>query len=241
MKLISWNCNGAFRNKYQALNYFNADVWVIPESESPATLHKQNSPLQTANHLWTGNNQTRGLSVFAFNGYQIRLADFFNSDYQYILPVWVTPPKLPEFLLIAVWTSRIKNNPDWDYIGQLCHFMENYRQVIPPQTIMMGDFNINMQWNKSYKKNHNYSHFLELCAQQDFISLYHELSGQAQGQEETPTIYFHRDPQRGYHIDYVYLHKQQLPNVKNFKIHGCEWLPLSDHTVLELDLLPPIK
>ena len=31
MKIISWNCNGAFRYKFDAILPFNADVWVIQE------------------------------------------------------------------------------------------------------------------------------------------------------------------------------------------------------------------
>lgn len=236
MKIISWNCNSAFRNKYTALESFKADLWVIPESESRQYLRQHNSPLAAEQHLWYGNKPSKGLSVFAFNGYEIRMADFFNPDYRHILPVIVTPPDNHEFLLIAVWASRVKDNPDWDYIGQMCHFMEYNRQHLPSQTIFMGDFNINMQWNSSFKKEHNYSRFLQLCTQENLISLYHHLSQESQGQETIPTSFFHRDPQRGFHIDYTFINKNLLPAVKNFTIHGTEWLPLSDHTILELEL-----
>lgn len=241
MKLISWNCNGAFRNKYHALNDFNADIWVIPESESHAYLGRHNSPLQSVSGLWCGNNHSKGLGVFAFNGYHIRTAAFFNPEFKYILPVTVTAPDNTEFLLIAVWASRVQTNPDWDYIGQLCYFMEHYASYLTPNTILVGDFNINMLWNKSFKKEHNYTRFLELCRENGFCSLYHELTQQPQGQETAYTSYFHHNPLRGFHIDYAYLNRQQLPNVKSFKIHGCEWLAFSDHTVLELELSPPAK
>lgn len=41
MKIISWNCNGGFRNKFQALEKFNADIWIIQESESPDYLKEK--------------------------------------------------------------------------------------------------------------------------------------------------------------------------------------------------------
>ena len=125
MKLLGWNCNGAFRRKYQALENFNADIWVVPESESPAYLLRHKSPLSSAQQLWCGQNQSKGLSVFAFNGCQISRADFFNPAYRHILPVNITTADKQKMLLIAVWASRVKDNSDWDYIGQLCHFMEH--------------------------------------------------------------------------------------------------------------------
>ena len=40
MKLISWNCNRAFRQKYSCLESYCADIIVAPESESPQKLAK---------------------------------------------------------------------------------------------------------------------------------------------------------------------------------------------------------
>ena len=36
MKIITWNCNGAFRKKYDFLNNFDWDIAVIQECENPA-------------------------------------------------------------------------------------------------------------------------------------------------------------------------------------------------------------
>lgn len=237
MKLLGWNCNGAFRRKYQALENFNADIWVVPESESPAYLLRHKSPLSSAQQLWCGQNQSKGLSVFAFNGCQISRADFFNPAYRHILPVNITTADKQKMLLIAVWASRVKDNSDWDYIGQLCHFMEHNGPLLPPQSLFLGDFNINMQWNDSFKKEHNYSRFLELCHTYGFTSLYHHLTGETQGQETTFTSYSHRIKRRGYHIDYAWLGRGLLRRAEAFRIHGGrEWLTRSDHMVLEVEL-----
>ena len=29
MKIITWNCNGAFRKKFENLSDFNADIYII--------------------------------------------------------------------------------------------------------------------------------------------------------------------------------------------------------------------
>ncbi len=56
MKIITWNCNGAFRNKYQALDHFNADILVIQECEDPA---QSNSDYEdwSREYLWIGKNK----------------------------------------------------------------------------------------------------------------------------------------------------------------------------------------
>lgn len=236
MKLISWNCNGAFCRKYPALNKFNADIWIIPESESPQYLAEHNYKLPADNHLWCGDRPYRGLSVFSFHGYKIRNADFFDNRFKHILPIIVTTPNNQEFLLITVWACRVKDNPDWDYIGQMCYFMEKYSQYFDSNTVMAGDFNINMQWNKSFKKEHNYTRFLQLCSENGLYSLYHQLSQEPQGQETIPTSFYRRNPSRGFHIDYIYLPQELNNKVKNFQIHGVEWLSLSDHVPLELEI-----
>ena len=43
MKIISWNCNGAFRKKFSKILDFDADIHVIQECEDPARSDGQNS------------------------------------------------------------------------------------------------------------------------------------------------------------------------------------------------------
>jgi exonuclease III len=65
MKIVTWNCNGAFRKKFEHLSHINADIYVIQECEDPENCKDQSYKNWASNYLWIGNNKNSGLGVFA--------------------------------------------------------------------------------------------------------------------------------------------------------------------------------
>jgi exonuclease III len=65
MKIITWNCNGAFRKKFHALLQFNADIIVIQECENPAESKDLEYNNWAKNYLWIGDSKNKGLAIFA--------------------------------------------------------------------------------------------------------------------------------------------------------------------------------
>ena len=69
MKIVTWNCNGAFRKKYHAIENMQADILVIQECEDPAC--STNKYVDWAGeYLWKGENKNRGIGIFSRNGLQ---------------------------------------------------------------------------------------------------------------------------------------------------------------------------
>jgi len=68
MRIVSWNCNGAFRKKLGALNALDVDVCIIQECEDPARCADPEYKAWASNFLWVGTNKNRGLGVFAKQG-----------------------------------------------------------------------------------------------------------------------------------------------------------------------------
>ena len=63
MRVVSWNCNGAFRKKYKSIQAFDADIYVIQECEDPLAAKDSGYNEFAQNYLWTG-QKNRGLGIF---------------------------------------------------------------------------------------------------------------------------------------------------------------------------------
>lgn len=50
-KIITWNCNGALRNKFETLLDFKADIHVIQECENPVETKHAKYKEWATNHL----------------------------------------------------------------------------------------------------------------------------------------------------------------------------------------------
>src|SRR6478735_2440445 len=117
MKIITWNCNMAFRRKANQLLAHKPDIVIIPECEHPDKLKFEPGFPKPNDIFWFGNNQNKGLGAFSYSNYKFKLVDSHKPDYRIILPLIATNRK-NEFTLFAIWA----NNPQdrgYQYIGQV--------------------------------------------------------------------------------------------------------------------------
>lgn len=230
MKVVTWNCNGALRNKFENLKEFDADIFIIQECENPSeTKHKEYREW-AENHLWIGNTKNKGLGVFAKKQIDLKPLNWSNlyKDHQvkYFLPCLINE----SFNLIAVWTHQ-NNSPNFGYIGQLWKYLQIHKSKLK-NTIIAGDFNSNVIWDE-WDRWWNHSDVVRELKEINITSFYHSFRNEEQGNETIPTFFLQRKIEKPYHIDYIFGSKEFSDNLKSFKIGPMEnWLRISDHLPL---------
>lgn len=141
MKIVSWNCNGAFRKKFNALLSFNADIYIIQECENPAESKDVEYKDWAKNYLWIGDSKNKELGVFAKEQINLKVLDWTNNfkdhSVKYFLPCLINN----DFQLLAVWTHQ-NNSPNFGYIGQFWKYLQVNKNKFK-KIIIAGDLNSN--------------------------------------------------------------------------------------------------
>ncbi len=222
MTICSWNCNGKFREKYEEILEIDADIYVIQECENPKKYLNSKYAEHFSNYLWIGNNDSKGLGVFAKNHISLSL----NNNYQsfclrHFLPVRVNN----QFDILAVWACR-------PYIEEYYIYQSINKANYEADTIIIGDFNSNAIWDK---KNGTRTHtaVVQELSEINLVSAYHLVSGEKHGYETQSTFFLYRHTDKGYHIDYAFANPIKI---KSFEIiSNKNWLNYSDHMPIVLE------
>jgi len=225
MKLITWNCQGAFRKKEHIILELLPDILVVQECEHPERLvfnfKKPND------FLWFGDNQHKGLGVFSFSNLKFKLLNEHNPNFKTILPILVTGGKF-DFTLFAIWANNPEDKHN-KYIEQVWRAINFYDQIISDSSIFIGDFNSNKIWDRKHRKG-NHSDVVDFLAAKNIRSIYHTFLKQEQGKETHPTFFLQRNKDKPYHIDYCFASNKMIDRIQNFEIGDFEsWIVHSDH------------
>ncbi|NEM96247.1 endonuclease/exonuclease/phosphatase family protein [Pontibacter burrus] len=230
MKIVTWNCNGALRNKFQHLLEFEADIYIIQECESPEQVHHEGYAEWAKNHHWIGDSKNKGLGIFAAEHIKLELLKWSNlyTDHtvKYFLPCLVND----SFQLLAVWAHQ-NNSPNFGYIGQLWKYLQVNKQNFG-KVIIAGDFNSNTIWDQ-WDRWWNHSDVVRELQELGINSLYHKHFKEDHGKESIPTFFLNRKSERPYHIDYVFGSREFENTLTKIEIGNSEqWLKISDHLPL---------
>ena len=228
MKIITWNCNMAFRKKAAVILRHKPDILIVQECEHPDKLNFTGGTPTPKDVLWFGNNPNKGLGVFSYNGFKFKLRKTHNPLLQTIIPISVTGDQ-NDFTLYAIWAWN-PNDPDGRYVEQIWKALNHYEKHLKNQPVILaGDFNSNTIWDKKYRIG-NHSHVVKELEAKKIYSTYHLYHRQEQGKEKHPTLYMYRHKDKPYHIDYCFASAGLAENLQSVEIGRHKfWTQYSDH------------
>lgn len=234
MRIISWNCQGAFRNKFESIDRYSADVYVIQECENPETSNNKMYKTWATNYLWFGDNKNKGIGIFSKSNIKLEQNNWSNiykgHEVKYFLPCIVNN----SFNLINVW-NHYNNSPNFGYIGQFWKYLQINKSNLN-NSIIIGDFNSNTIWDE-WDRWWNHSDVVRELKEIGIESLYHKYQKEEQGKETQKTFFLHRNINKGYHIDYCFLSTEMIEKLDDFIVEKYDdWYNLSDHVPIILSL-----
>lgn len=237
MKIITWNCNMAFRKKAAHILQYKPDILIVPECEHPEKLKFSKDLPKPTDLLWFGENKNKGLGIFSYSQFRFKLMKNHKPELKMIIPVKVTGGN-EKFTLFAVWASN-PTDPDGQYVEQVWKALQHYnRQLSKKNTILIGDFNSNTIWDRKSRAG-NHSDVVNKLNKKGIVSSYHLHHKQIQGAEEHPTFYLYRHKNKPYHLDYCFVSGNLAGRIQSVEIGEHDhWTKYSDHVPVMVTFFP---
>lgn len=228
MKIITWNCNMAFRKKAGIILQHQPDILIIQECEHPDKLVFDSNTTRPTDFLWIGENKNKGMGIFSYSGFKLKLHRSHNRDLKHIAPVSVSNGMV-KFMLYAIWANN-PGDPDGQYVTQVWKAINYYQKMIRRQnTILAGDFNSNTIWDRPRREG-NHSTVVRLLEKKEIHSVYHRHFEQQQGNEGHPTFHLYKNRLKPYHLDYCFASMDFLQNLASVEVGNYDdWTAYSDH------------
>lgn len=231
MRLITWNCQGAFRKKVGLILPLQPDILVVQECEHPDKLKFSHTDKEPNDLFWYGDSVHKGLGIFSYSDYKFEILADFNPKFRYILPFRVTGNG-NSFTLLAVWAMDNKEHYEVRYIGQVWLAINHFKDLLGVSTILVGDFNSNKIWDHKERVG-THSDVVNNLEVKGIHSIYHKHFGMEQGREKHPTFFLQKKITKPYHIDYCFASADLLNKVQEVEIGTYEnWTAHSDHSPL---------
>lgn len=227
MRLISWNANMAYRKKFGSLEALNPDIVVVQECE------KRFFETRELPHVWSGRNLYKGIAVYATDPEDtVVLADAPVS--RHMMPVIYTKDGV-DFHILAVWSQL---DPLFPYIEGMHEDLPLYADFLRnPRSMIVGDWNSNPKLDEKYKVKNGHMAVAEMLRGWGLQSAYHMNHGMSPGEEAHPTLFFRREKERPFHIDYCFVSGELARAVRSVSIGTHDdWISSSDHMPLIVDI-----
>lgn len=224
-----------FRSKVDTVLALQPDILVVQECKNFERLKFGPDTKKPNDYFWYGGNPNKGIGIFTYGNYKLKLREWHNPEFKMILPISASDG-LDDFTLFAIWA----NNPDDpinQYVGQVWKAINFYEQYLScSKTLLIGDFNSNVIWDKA-RRIGNHSTVVKYLAEKEIHSLYHYYHKEEQGKETRPTLYMYRHEDKPYHIDYCFASTDFIEKLRSLDVGEFkEWRQYSDHMPVIIDL-----
>jgi hypothetical protein len=226
MKLITWNCKGAFHRKHASVATLQPDVLVVPEAAQMRDIDNVIGCRPVRSLQWIGSNPKKGLAVVSYGDYSIEVHEAYDPSHRWIVPLRVEGPE--PFTLFAVWS--VPHLVTKTYVQCLFDALDTYKELLAsPRIIWAGDFNNNVVLGPRKSPRH-FSFVIAAMEQLGFQSLYHLHRGANHGEEKEPTFFLHHNPDRPFHLDYIFASADLCGAEVEVTVGTpADWLKSSDH------------
>jgi hypothetical protein len=178
MKMVAWNCNGAFRKKIDALLQLAPDIAVVPEALQTC-LTALNGRANSS--VWAGSTNSKGLAVCSFNGWELKKAGPEVSE-NWFVPAIASKGNLA-IQVVGVWVK-----PASGYVRPTLNALkalEKFAAAGP--TIFLGDFNQNVVFDKAKEPGARFADVVDVFERLQMVSAWHGWRGEPHGAESRPT------------------------------------------------------
>ena len=220
MKIITWNCNLKFKQKFELISSYDPDICFVQECEN---LNSDFFP--GYKYFWTGRNENKGLGILT-KGDDFIIDESHNKNLINFLPIASKNLKL-----LGVWSfnhraSKFGSDVSGNTIDAI-NFYKDWFGNNSEKCIIAGDFNNSIIWDKKDNDN-NFININDHLMDLGFVSNYHKLEGETFGEESSATFFHTKKESRKYHIDYIYS-KNLIPTELQVGLYP-DWIKYSDHS-----------
>ena len=102
----------AFRKKAEFILAEQPDILIVPECENKERLDFGLFTVQPTDSYWNGDLPTKGIGIFTYGDFKIKLLDIHNPDFKYVIPLLIYNDKI-SLAVCAVWSQKPANSVDF--------------------------------------------------------------------------------------------------------------------------------
>lgn len=231
----------SLHTKTHLLAKLTPTVAILPESAHPDRIGPALEAIGATSVQWIGANPSKGLSVAAFSGWQLRIDDSYDPGYQWVMPVHLTGPR--HIRLLAVWDMNHRGSGHLSarQFGACRASIAHYERFLSGEadlTLISGDFNNTVRWDVKGSKllsSAKFGDFMDQLASRGFVSAYHTQHGAKRGEEPDPTLWLTKNIDKPHHIDYTFVSRLDILDTVAVGSY-TDWIAHSDHGPMTVDL-----